>query len=432
MTEVDPTLTHDSYGTITFSRQHGPPRNVFGSPTTHTDVIRLDINTAYIIRTTNDDQILSHKPVFTGYFTHAQLADALFFMSSGPPTPITIQFVQGDDRIRDEPPRRDPSILLDTDLQRILADLMTQCDELSDLTKGPAKRKAQGIKAALQNQLPFLASRMRETHYRTAQEAKQEFTAYINRTPQPSRSQSPHPGRQPPHASPPTRSPGGVTPMPSPIHRTILPRITASGRRQGFYRLVSYVDTNVTNPTALRGLPVPPTKQTDLPVGSLLISATPSGSARHHQFQWRYAIIPIQNEPINWSDPVPHLRFLDFRDAVSTEILQLPPPPPPDKVSFTLHPRQPPLPPRQNHQRESLPPNPRIHAGPPRAPPPPVPLPKRGFHPCGGHRHPHLPPIGRRLILRSLGHAPRPPIHPSLPFLSPQQPHHHPLPHHRI
>ena len=135
--------------------------------------------------------------------------------------------------------------------------------------------------------------------------------------------------------------------MTSPIHRTILPRITASGRRQGFYRLVSSVDTNATNPTALRGLPVPPSKQVDLPVGSLLVSATPSASARHHQFQWRYAIIPIHNEPIHWSDPVPHLRFLDFRDAVAAEILQLPPPPPPDKVSFISTPGNRPSPPHR-------------------------------------------------------------------------------------
>ena len=182
MTEVDPTLAHESYGTITFSHQHGPPRNVFQSPTTHTDVIRIHISTASMTRTMSDDHILTHNPVFTGYLTHAQLADALFFMSSGQATPITIQFVQGDDRIREEPPRRDPALLLDTDLQHILADLITQCDELSDLTKGSAKRKAEDIKAALQNQLPFLADRMRETHQRIAQEAKQEFTASINRT----------------------------------------------------------------------------------------------------------------------------------------------------------------------------------------------------------------------------------------------------------
>ena len=182
MTNVDPTLSHESYGTITFSRQHGPPRNVFGSPMEHTEVIRLEINAVSIQRSATQDHLLQDTNIFTGYLTHAQLAEALFYVSSGPPTPITIQYVQGDPAFREEPPRRNPDVLLDQDVESFLEDMTTRLDELVQTTKGPAQRKAQGLRESFRTNIHFIADRMRETNRRTADQAKQEFTAYIART----------------------------------------------------------------------------------------------------------------------------------------------------------------------------------------------------------------------------------------------------------
>ena len=64
----------------------------------------------------------------------------------------------------------------------------------------------------------------------------------------------------------------------------------------------------------------------DLPINGLLVSSTPSGSAKNYTSDWRYVRIPQQNTPFQWSDPVPDSRFLDFRDAVATEFFHIPTP----------------------------------------------------------------------------------------------------------
>ena len=173
---------HESYGTITFSNQHGPPRNVFGTPIQHSDVIRVDIHSATLIRSLSNDHILNDEQLFSGYLSQAQLAQAILTMAGGPPTPITLQHVRGDTRLREEPPTRNRTELFDAETLGVLDELMTQCDELVEATKGTAHRKAQGLRAALENRLPFIANRMRETHHRTADEAVQEMNASINRT----------------------------------------------------------------------------------------------------------------------------------------------------------------------------------------------------------------------------------------------------------
>ena len=108
-------------------------------------------------------------------------------------------------------------------------------------------------------------------------------------------------------------------------HRTILPKIAVSGQRQVQYRLITSVDLDSTDSTALTGHQMPSGRQVDLPVGGILTSATPSGSAKNHSFDWRYALIPPQGEPLDWSQPNPDTRFLDFRDAVAAELFQSPP-----------------------------------------------------------------------------------------------------------
>ena len=56
---------------------------------------------------------------------------------------------------------------------------MAQCDELVGLAKGPAKRKAQGIRRALENSMPFIRDSMREFLKNTADDAKTDVDHFI-------------------------------------------------------------------------------------------------------------------------------------------------------------------------------------------------------------------------------------------------------------
>lgn len=183
MTEPQQKTTHESYGALTITHQHGPPISLFGSPVEHSDVVRLEIHTASLLRSLHQDHILSDTPIFVGYLSHSQLANALFALApAGPPTPITIRYILGDKTFRNDPPPRDPRDLIDAEIQQSLHRILEQCDELIETSKGSAKRRARGLKAALENQIPFILERLRETHQQTADDAKQEVTAFIHRS----------------------------------------------------------------------------------------------------------------------------------------------------------------------------------------------------------------------------------------------------------
>ena len=179
MTEQEPQIHHESYGAITLTHQHGPPRTLFGSPFQHADVIRLEIHTASILRSLHEDHVMTKDHILTGHLSQAQLANALFSLSAGPPTPITIQFLRGDQRQRRDPPPRDGSTLFDPEIIEFIDTLVSQCDDLIESTKGTARRKAQGIREALKNNIPFIAEQMRNTHQRTVEDAKHEIDAFI-------------------------------------------------------------------------------------------------------------------------------------------------------------------------------------------------------------------------------------------------------------
>ena len=110
------------------------------------------------------------------------------------------------------------------------------------------------------------------------------------------------------------------------LHRTILPMVTSTGRRNGLYILVARVDTTVNNTRAFQGDFIKPDQETDLPVGNIVVRRTPTGSSRNGTWNWNHAKVPLPDHDWKWSKAYPQHKFLDFRDTVATEVYEALPP----------------------------------------------------------------------------------------------------------
>ena len=106
------------------------------------------------------------------------------------------------------------------------------------------------------------------------------------------------------------------------LHRTILPMVTSTGRRNGLYILVARVDTTVNNTRAFQGDFIKPDQETDLPVGNIVVRRTPTGSSRNGTWNWNHAKVPLPDHDWIWSKAYPQHKFLDFRDTVATEVYE--------------------------------------------------------------------------------------------------------------
>ena len=172
-------IAHESYGSISFSPIHGDARPMFGSPLKHTDYIRVLIHTAELTRSLSQDHVFSKNKIFVGYMTHAQMAEAFLSPNRGGSVPITIEYLTGDEHLREYPPERPSRNLFNTDVSDTLNRIIEECDNLAETSKGPAKRKAQGISASLRNALPFIRDRMEDFLDQTAQDAKRDVEYFI-------------------------------------------------------------------------------------------------------------------------------------------------------------------------------------------------------------------------------------------------------------
>ena len=183
MTEPSNKTKHESYGSITFTHRHSHPRHTFGSPVEHADLVHIQIQTATLLRSLSEDHIMSDQHIFSGYMSPAQFAQALFTMNNGPATPITIEYVTGDTKRRQQtPPPKDTPEQFENEVQSLLDGILAECDQLANTTKGAIRKQALSIKHSLENNIPFIQQRMKENLHHVADQAKRDFDAYRERT----------------------------------------------------------------------------------------------------------------------------------------------------------------------------------------------------------------------------------------------------------
>ena len=173
---------HESYATMSFSKatsSHSIP--LFGSSILHSDIIILAIQEATLRRHLSQDWALSGKTVLQAEMSHKQFADLITSMNQGGGTPITLSYVAGDTKPRRAtPPGPKHRQHFEQEFKEAMEAPMASLDELISQAKGKLKRQLEGIRAQMQNRMPFVETQFARQMEHTTNEAKAEIEAFFN------------------------------------------------------------------------------------------------------------------------------------------------------------------------------------------------------------------------------------------------------------
>ena len=112
----------------------------------------------------------------------------------------------------------------------------------------------------------------------------------------------------------------GLDDMPNNTHRLRLPRLVASGRREGWYKEVTDVDQSKTNGYAFGGRFIPADQEIDLEIGTIIVRNRAKGSGKNHIDAFSWALVPPPGQKLVWSEDYERKVFLTFRDMVAVRL----------------------------------------------------------------------------------------------------------------
>ena len=169
---------HESYGVITFSRASGH-HTLFGSSIEHDHVVMVEINTADVSRHLSQDWVHSGKYLIRAVMSTSQFADAITSLNNGPGTPITLEYVVGDEHRREAPPAPNKRKQFESELSEALQKPMTMLNEMIAKAKTRAqKRELETLRDRMKSSLPFMQDQFVRQMDKTVNEAKAEFEAF--------------------------------------------------------------------------------------------------------------------------------------------------------------------------------------------------------------------------------------------------------------
>ena len=172
---------HESFGIISFTRGNGANMALFGSSILHQHIIRMEIRSAYKDRHLHQDWIHGHKVLLKAYMSPAQFAEAFGSMGQGGGTPITLQYVAGDDHPREWPAAPNKTNEFTREREEAVAESIQQVNRILEQKqcKGALRRAVEGLKHTLTSNLSFLQDSHREQMEQTVVEAKAEVEAFV-------------------------------------------------------------------------------------------------------------------------------------------------------------------------------------------------------------------------------------------------------------
>lgn len=170
---------HESFGVLNISRaQVSGNIPLFGSSIEHHNVIMIEVKTAYRDRHLHADWIHSDKLLLRATMSPSQFADAIISLNAGTGTPITLEFVRGDEKMRADPPRPQKHQQFREELRETLTQTLNLTDELIAETKGRLRRKAEQVRQHLASNMPFVETQFARQMDKTVNEAKAEIEAF--------------------------------------------------------------------------------------------------------------------------------------------------------------------------------------------------------------------------------------------------------------
>ena len=175
---------HESYGLISFSRAQSSGVDLFGSDIQHNSVIILEVKQAGLQRDLSRDWTYGRELIFRGFLSPSQFMETMTHLNQGEGTPITIEYVTGDEKPhRESPPVSNKREQFEAELDDHLAETIQMLDRLKESIKTQkGKKEVDLIKQQLLSNLPFVEEQFSRQMDKTVTEAKAEVEAFaVNR-----------------------------------------------------------------------------------------------------------------------------------------------------------------------------------------------------------------------------------------------------------
>lgn len=183
------TFEHESYGIIEIGRvQSSGNTPLFGSSILHHNFISISIQTAKLDRGLNKDWIHGRKHIVDFKMSPTQFADAITSLNVGGGTPITLEYVTGDEKsYRSEPPFESKTRTFNKEFEQSCKDLAKRFDDTIKLAEETHAQKRlvteiQMLRQAIASNLPFINNSFTEQMEHTVTEAKGEVEAFVTHT----------------------------------------------------------------------------------------------------------------------------------------------------------------------------------------------------------------------------------------------------------
>ena len=172
---------HESYGLISFSWAWGTERPLFGSSIKHNSMIQVEIKEALLRRDLSMDWTLTGKTLLVGVMSPSQFADLITHPNQGTGTPLTLEYVYGDESRREPPPFEDKRSQFVSELAEHMAVVVDQLKDLrAEAKTQKAKQKINLIIQQVEKNTPFVEEQFDRQMDRTVLEAKAEVESFIS------------------------------------------------------------------------------------------------------------------------------------------------------------------------------------------------------------------------------------------------------------
>ena len=181
MNSQEITESHESFGTISFSRATSSGKvPLFNSSILHDSIIIMEVCEAERVRNLSQNWIHQNKTLLRAVMSPSQFADALTSMNMGSGIPITLEYVIGDTTNRQKPPAPKEHQQFQTEIRDHLKEAIDLSQEIIDQSKGQLKRKAEKLNQHLRSNLPFVENQFARQMDKTVAEAKAEIETFLS------------------------------------------------------------------------------------------------------------------------------------------------------------------------------------------------------------------------------------------------------------
>ena len=173
---------HESYGLISFSWVQSTGRPLFGSSIKHNSMIRVEVREATLRRELSNDWTMTGPLLLVGMMSPNQFAELITHPNRGAGTPLTLEYVAGDEKPkREDPPFIEKRQEFTRELSDHLRDVLHELAELRDEAKTvKARRKVEHVMMQVRNNIPYIEEQFSRQMDKTVTEAKAEVEAFMS------------------------------------------------------------------------------------------------------------------------------------------------------------------------------------------------------------------------------------------------------------